>query len=305
MIRSWFEVIAAGPVKTAEKVTAILIDRGSPGVWEDEQDGKGILKAYIPADSSLNRKKIDLNKELKKYSWTSTVSLFDNQDWLTKWKEHIKPIRISQRLIIKPTWKKIARKPGRIIVEIDPGMAFGTGSHASTMMCLKAADRLANVIKGSSILDVGTGSGILAIAAARLGAKQVVGIDIDPEALKVARENVRLNNVNKKVVISTKPLEKINGKFLVIFANIIAEELIKIAAPLKAKMVDNGFLILSGILQERADEVVPVYKGLGFRFFKAYTKGEWVCLIFLKNILSVSRSHRRTTQRSHPILASR
>jgi len=132
-------------------------------------------------------------------------------------------------------------------------------------------------------MDVGTGSGILAITAARLGADKVVGLDIDPEALKVARENVILNNVSRKVTITAKSLEKIKSRFFVIFANIIAEELIKIAHLLKAKLEHNGFLILSGILQEIAEEVEVVYKKLGFRLFKTYTKGEWVCLVLRKH----------------------
>lgn len=282
MITKWFEITANGPAQTAEDATAILINAGSRGVLEEEQDGKKILRAYIPADSPLRKIKIRLKERLKAYGWSCKAGLFENQDWLAKWKEHIKPIRVSDRLVIKPTWKKAAKKPGRIIIEIDPGMAFGTGSHASTLMCLKAADKIASAIKGKGILDVGTGSGILAITAARLGAKNVVGIDIDPEAVKVARKNVRFNKVSGNVKITAKPLKKVKNKFSVIFANIIAEELIKIANLLKAKMSDNGFLILSGILKDRSDEVEIIYTGLGFTPFKSYVKGEWKCLVFCK-----------------------
>lgn len=282
MTAKWFEITANGPAETAEDVTAILINAGSRGVLEEEQDGKKILRAYIPADAPLHKTKIRIEEQLKAYGWSCKASLFENQDWLAKWKEHIKPIRVSDRLVIKPTWKKAAKKPGRIIVEIDPGMAFGTGSHASTMMCLKAADKIAYAIKGSSVLDVGTGSGILAITAAKLGAKNVVGIDIDPEAVKVARKNIRFNKVSGNVKITANPLKKIKHKFSVIFANIIAEELIKIATLLKSRTADNGFLILSGILKDRAKEVEAAYKGLGFRPFKSYSKGEWKCLIFCK-----------------------
>src|SRR3989337_2033764 len=280
MIKRWFEITATGPAETTEHVTALLIDMGSPGVMEDEQEGKKVLKAYIPSDSLLRSNKNALKERLRNYGWTGRVNPFENLDWLTKWKEHIKPIRISNRILIKPTWRKIAKKAGRIIIEIDPGMAFGTGSHASTIMCLKAADKLADIIKGKNVLDVGTGSGILAITAAKLGARKVVAIDIDQEALRVARRNIRLNNVSKKVAVSAKPLDKIKGKFFIIFANIIAEELTKIASQLKDRLMDNGFLILSGILQERSHEVETAYKGLGFKLFKTYSKGEWVCLIF-------------------------
>ena len=283
MIKGWFEIMAKGPANQAEPIVALLINIGSPGVLEEEKGEEKIIKAYIPADSSLNKNKVLLSEGLKKFGWTYEGSLFENMDWLSKWKEHIKPIKISQKLIIKPTWKKVEPKPGRIIIEIDPGMAFGTGSHASTMLCLKAAYKLSHVIRGRSIMDVGTGSGILAITAARPGADKVVCLDIDPEALKVARENVILNNVSRKVTITAKSLEKIKSRFFVIFANIIAEELIKIAHLLKAKLEHNGFLILSGILQEIAEEVEVVYKKLGFRLFKTYTKGEWVCLVLRKH----------------------
>lgn len=284
MIRSWFEIRAQGPANSADQITDLLIKLGSPGTLEEGEGDKKIVKAYIPADASLNKNKVLLSKGLKKFGWIYEGSLFEDMDWLNKWKEHIKPIKISQKLIIKPTWKKVEPKPGRIIIEIDPGMAFGTGSHASTMMCLKAADKLSHTIKGRSVLDVGTGSGILAIAAAKFGAEKVVGLDIDPEALMVARKNVRLNNVSKKVKITAKPLEKIKKLFSVIFANIIAEELIKIAHLLKARLTHNGFLILSGILKERAEEVEVIYKKLGFRLFKTYTKGEWVCLVLRKHV---------------------
>ncbi|MBI5893429.1 MAG: 50S ribosomal protein L11 methyltransferase [Deltaproteobacteria bacterium] len=284
MIKKWFEIIAAGSSKTLESVTSLLIELGSPSILESDENGKKILKAYIPIDSSLNAKINLLKNRLKKYEWTYQGSMFKDKDWLNKWKRYIKPVRISNRLTIKPTWEKISSKKGQIIVEIDPGMAFGTGSHASTMMCLKAADRLSALIKGNNILDVGTGSGILAITSAKLGAKKVVGIDIDAEAVKVARKNIRLNRVTDRVIIYTRPLEKIKGRFSVIFANIIAEELITIANLLKARLMNNGSLILSGILKEMAGEVGDAYKGLGLKLFKTYKKGEWVCLIFKKTI---------------------
>lgn len=280
MIRSWFEITTRGPANKTEPVAALLIKAGSPGILEEDEGSEKIIKAYIPADSSLNQNRVSLKRGLKKFGWTYKGRLFENLDWLSKWKEHIEPISISHRLIIKPTWKEVEQKRGRIIVEIDPGMAFGTGSHASTMMCLKAADRLSHVIKRRNVLDVGTGSGILAIAAAKFGAEKAVGFDIDLEALKVARKNVRLNNVSRKVTITAKSLENIKSKFSVIFANIIAEELVRIAHLLKARIEKKGFLILSGILQERVEEVKIAYKRSGFRIFKAYTKGEWVCLVF-------------------------
>lgn len=302
----WFEITAQGPAEAEEEITALLINAGSRGVLEGEQDGKKILTAYIPADLPLRKIKIKLRERLKAYGWSCKASLFENQDWLAKWKGHIKPIKVSDRLVIKPTWKKVAKKPGRIIIEIDPGLAFGTGSHASTMMCLKAADKLAAAIKGNSILDVGTGSGILAITAAKLGAKNVAGIDIDPEAVRVARKNVRFNKVSGNVQITAEPLEKVKNKFSVIFANIIAEELIRIANLLKAKMAHSGFLILSGILKDRAEEVKVIYKGLGFRTFKAYAKGEWVCLVFCRRdckprakIFNAGAAHLYHFQRSY------
>src|SRR3972149_7671254 len=176
MIKSWFEIKAQGPANSAEQIAALLINIGSPGVLEEGEGDEKIIKAYIAADASLSKHKALLKEKLKKFGWTYEGSLFENMDWLSKWKEHIKPIKISQKLIIKPTWKKVEPKPGRIIIEIDPGMAFGTGSHASTMMCLKAADKLSPVVKGSSILDVGTGSGILAIVAAKFGAEKGGGL---------------------------------------------------------------------------------------------------------------------------------
>jgi len=282
MIKKWFEIKATGPADKAEPVTAFLIELGSAGVLEEGHDNKKRLTAYIPLDSSLDEKKKALKNRLEAYGWTYSGCIFGDADWLNKWKEGIKSIRVSRRIIIKPTWRKAAKRRGRIIIEIDPGMAFGTGSHASTRMCLRAADSLSHAIRGNSVLDVGTGSGILAITAARLGADRVLGIDTDPEALKVARKNIRLNNVNKKVSISRRPMERMRPAFFIAFANIIAEELIRIAVPLSARIMDKGFLILSGILGDRAKEVEDVYKGHGFNVFRIYTEGEWVCMVLKK-----------------------
>ncbi|MBI3753795.1 MAG: 50S ribosomal protein L11 methyltransferase [Deltaproteobacteria bacterium] len=287
MIKTWFEIEARGHARGAESAAAVLIAFGSPGILEleEDKDGEKIIKAYIPADTSLNKNRMLLRQGLKKFGWTYTGGFFENADWLTKWKEHIKPIRISHRLTIKPTWKRVAQQSGRIIVEIDPGMAFGTGSHASTAMCLRAADKLSREIQGKRVLDVGTGSAALAITAAKLGARKVVGLDIDPEAVKVARKNVKLNNVGKNISITGRPLEKIKGDYFIIFANIIAEELVKIAPLLTERLQHNGFLILSGILKERVQDVRIAYRREGLNPFKAYTKGEWACLIFRKTPL--------------------
>src|SRR3989337_3652418 len=117
MIRSWFEIKAQGPANSAEQIAALLINIGSPGILEEDEADKKIVKAYIPADSSLNKNKILLSEGFKKCGWTYEGSLFEDMDWLSRWKEHIEPIKISDQLTIKPTWKKVAQKRGRIIVE--------------------------------------------------------------------------------------------------------------------------------------------------------------------------------------------
>ncbi|MFQ5585704.1 MAG: 50S ribosomal protein L11 methyltransferase [Thermodesulfobacteriota bacterium] len=257
-----------------EGVVELLVASGSPGVVDKDTS----VTAYLPVDDGGEKRYRKLMETLQRSGFHAVSRPFQEHDWTSRWKRFIKSVAITRGLLIKPTWEEVKPRSGRIVVEIDPGMAFGTGHHPSTGMCLKALEKLVSERRIGEMLDVGTGAGILAIAARKLGVARVVGIDTDVTALKVARRNVRQNRV--AVTISGTPLEKVRGRFSLVAANIIAEELVRIAPSLVKRIAPDGFLILSGILKEREDEVVEQYRSMGLKRYRTFRRGEWVCLVY-------------------------
>ena len=199
------------------------------------------------------------------------------QDWSECWKQYYKPFRAGKHLVIKPSWENWDAVPGDLIIELDPGMAFGTGTHETTAMCVEMIEKHYH---GGKVLDVGTGSGILAIAAARLGADSVLGVDIDPMAVRVAQENVEKNGLTKEIVIRqgdlVAGLDGVRCEFAV--ANILADVIALLAAPLKAHLTENATFVCSGILKEREQDVVDVLTRNGYQLFDRMQKGDWVAL---------------------------
>ncbi len=209
------------------------------------------------------------------------------EDWHDKWKEYFKPLRVGKRLVVKPTWEEYVPDVDDIVIEIDPGRAFGVGSHPSTRLMLKRLEELAEEreLSGGQVLDVGTGSGILAIAAARLGAASVLAIDTDPDAVETARNNVHLNNVHSKVSVSNTPVWEVEGPFEIVLANIDRDTLLLLCKDLARQVKKEGRLVLSGILMEQADSLKEAFErqGLHFELSEADSKdGQWVLLEFLK-----------------------
>lgn len=199
------------------------------------------------------------------------------QDWSECWKQYYKPFRAGQHLVIKPSWENWNAAPGDLIIELDPGMAFGTGTHETTAMCVEMIEKHYH---GGKVLDVGTGSGILAIAAARLGADSVLGVDIDPMAVRVAQENVEKNGLSREIDIRqgdlVAGLDNVQCEFAV--ANILADVIALLAAPLKAHLTANATFVCSGILKEREQDVVDVLTRNGYQLFDRMQKGDWVAL---------------------------
>jgi ribosomal protein L11 methyltransferase len=241
--------------------------------------------AYLPGEVVKNTSRLKaLEITLRKLGWTFTASDYIESDWSIRWRAGIKPVRVTgvkRSVIIGPAWARLKSSPGDVVVRIDPGMAFGTGGHATTRMCVKAILKLFD--EGGAgrnkdgFLDVGTGSGVLAIVASRLGAKRSVGIDVDPVALKVARKNVRINRA--RAVISGKPLEEVKGRFSIIAANILGKELVKLAPELAGKLKPDGHLIISGILTEEVPILTGVYRELGLKRMRKYRSKEWAALV--------------------------
>ena len=203
-----------------------------------------------------------------------------DEDWANCWKQFYHPMRFGQHIVVCPFWEEFKPEEGDKVITLDPGMAFGTGAHASTAMCLEMLERVYAKNVPDRILDVGTGSGILAIAARLLGSRLIVASDSDPVAVKAARENFAANHLNEDCDLFEYvgvPLEK--GRFPLVCANLVASLLCRLAADLVKATLPGGQLVLSGIVQERADEVIEAFADEGAKVVDRIDKDDWVCLL--------------------------
>lgn len=198
------------------------------------------------------------------------------EDWSETWKKHVRPVRVG-RIWVGPSWELKNAGDAPITLVIEPGMAFGTGDHPTTSMCLQALQDGVERKPAASVLDVGTGTGVLAIAAKRLGAGRVVGNDIDPAAVRIAKENAALNKA-EGLELTDKPLERLGGEFDVVVANLYAGVLVQLAPRLAARLAPEGFLAVSGILAPQASEVAQAFAREGLKAAGRRTSGEWVLL---------------------------
>ena len=228
------------------------------------------------------RSQLDMNRRLAPEVDLGTLQIdtvnVKDEDWSEVWKQFYKPFRAGRSLVVKPTWEPYNPQPGDRVIEIDPGMAFGSGTHETTGMCLELLEEA--VHGGERVIDVGTGSGILAIGAALLGAKDVLAIDIDPTAVKVARENVAHNHLEQTVTtLEGNLLEKVDAQCEVCVANIIADVICMFAAPLNDHIVPGGLFICSGIIKEREQDVTDALLAAHYTILDIRRKGEWVAMI--------------------------
>ena len=201
-------------------------------------------------------------------------------DWANAWKRHFPVLRLGRRLVIRPTWRRHRAVAGEVVIALDPGMAFGTGLHPTTRLCLVGIERLADAgrLAGASVIDVGCGSGILSVAAARFGAARVVGVDIDPIAVEATIANARRNHVARRVRAREGSLPTTGGPFDVVLANLIAGLLVRLAAELYAATEPGGRLLASGIYVDREPEVRRALAAAGFHVTARDTEGDWVAL---------------------------
>ncbi|MDD3400442.1 MAG: 50S ribosomal protein L11 methyltransferase [Eubacteriales bacterium] len=217
-------------------------------------------------------------------SLSVTVARVDDEDWANNWKKYYKPLNIGERLLVLPSWEP-APQTDRVILKLDPGMAFGTGAHQTTRMCLEYLEK--TVKAGDTVLDLGCGSGILAIAARLLGAKNTIAVDIDPIAESIARENAALNGLddeNYKVLIGNVLTDEelqcsIKGQYPIVVANIVANVIIALAPLAKRLVQKRGMFITSGIIAERKDEVVTALKGAGFEIIDENRNEDWCAIL--------------------------
>ena len=201
----------------------------------------------------------------------------DDEDWKDKWKEYFKPSKITDTLVVKPSWEEYAAKEGEKVIEIDPGQAFGTGTHETTSLCIKLMEKYS--AEGKKVLDVGCGSGILSIAAGLLGAKDVLGIEIDPVAVPIARENVALNGLSDRVSVRLGDLTKgVDYKADIIVANLMADLVMALSKDAARHLEKGGIYISSGILVEKEELVRRAIEDCGFEIVEIAEDGDWCAI---------------------------
>jgi ribosomal protein L11 methyltransferase len=288
-MRRWLVVELNVPKELEEAVSNFLIERGATGIEELEGDVEWQrLRTYFEQDGKEKAVLNSLHRYLKSLkeirpeiarSHVKTTTL-PEQDWGENWKRFFKPVQVTPKFVVKPPWARIRAKRDQIPIDITPGMAFGTGTHATTILCIEALEERIKK-RGLSVLDVGTGSGILSIIAAKLGAQEVCGIDIDGVAVENARENLEKNQVSDIVKIKKGSITVLHGKFDVIVANIDLKSLRKMRNALLGRLNPWGSLILSGILEKDKERIRKHYLETGLlRCIKETQEGEWVCLTF-------------------------
>lgn len=203
----------------------------------------------------------------------------EQSDWANNWKKYYKPIRVGKSIVIKPSWEPYEKQDGDVIVELDPGMAFGTGTHETTRMCMELLERF--VTPETTVLDVGCGSGILSITSLLLGAKSIVGVDIDPVAVDVAVENGERNGFcpPRYVIKKGNLADEIEGMFDIAVANIVADAIKMLAPDVKRFIKPEGYFICSGIIEDRIDDVKECLNSLGYSIIEVLRQGEWAAML--------------------------
>ena len=205
-----------------------------------------------------------------------------NEDWENNWKQYFHPIPVGEKLLIRPTWEDEFEAGGRKVLNIEPGLAFGTGSHETTRLCLETLEK--HIHEGTTVLDIGCGSGILSIASLLLGAEKAVGVDIDALAVKTAIENGEVNNFREPeyTILQGNLTDKVSGKFDVVVANIVADVIIMFCKDVASFMKDDALFITSGIIDTREQDVIDAFNKYGFEIKARHTKGGWVCFECVK-----------------------
>ncbi|MDO5779414.1 MAG: 50S ribosomal protein L11 methyltransferase [Clostridium sp.] len=251
-----------------------------------EHKGKvAVVKAYFAEEDNIEDVLQYVNErltELKEMGLDLGEAKVEHEkmyeeDWANTWKQYYKPSKVGEKIVVKPIWEEYEAKDGELVVDLDPGMAFGTGTHETTRMCIQALERY--VKEESTVFDVGCGSGILAIAAAKLGAKLAVGVDLDPVAVESSIENVGYNNLKNIEILHGNLVEVIDGKADIVVANILAEIICILTDDVKRVLKDGGVFITSGIIHDRVDMVCEKLEATGFEVIEKNRDGEWNCIV--------------------------
>ena len=285
----WLEIAIDAAPELNDPLSAFFFDLGATGlVFEDF--GSRTLKAYLPLEKSPE----DIQNRISVYlSQLSLIhphlnapgfrlSKIENQDWQRNWRRFFRPVRISPKLLVLPVWDKLPTHVEEAhIIRIDPGPAFGTGQHATTKMCLRAMESF-GADRAQTLLDVGTGSGILAIYGAKLGFEKIEAIDVDPEAVRWAERNIGLNGNTNAITLSGTGIEAIEGRFSLVCANLILGELLRLM-PVFSRLVEtNGHLVASGILRDQVERIEEALSATGFFTSHRLYEDEWACMVLRK-----------------------
>lgn len=301
----WLRVEIAAPAELMDALGNFLTEAGAHGVFQEtlEPQSPGdfpetaqteTIQAYFPHDTRLEKRiksienylasLVQIFPDLERPSLkTETVS---DPDWGEQWKKYFKPIRVSGNIIVKPTWERYSPSSRDIVIEIDPGMAFGTGQHASTRMCLEAIEDIIlkeRAVKNWKVLDVGCGTGILGITAAKLGAQDVIGVDIDRKAVEIARENAAINDVDEHIKFINRDVKTLTETRNLIIANLTAKLLMELREHLKNLLVPGGYIIISGIVEPDRQIIEEQFCAAPFSQEKVITEKEWVCYVLKKS----------------------
>jgi ribosomal protein L11 methyltransferase len=296
----WLELSLRAPVEYVEPLSVIFQRHGYGGVAvelaggynpdENEPEPESptaVLRSYLPIDRTTTSRKEHIRIAVDLISLLCSLPpleerVLEEGEWLESWKSHFSVLHIG-RIVICPSWMEYAAKPGEVVVEMDPGMAFGTGHHPTTHMCLSEMEKL--VTPGSRVMDVGTGSGILTIAAAKLGAGHVLALDIDPVAVKAARSNVRANGLQRVVKVQRHALsteDDTQSGFDLVVANLYSKVILSMGPTLMAQLVPRGNLIVSGIMADRVPEVERHLEAAGCTLLRMSREGDWAVLVGTK-----------------------
>lgn len=274
------DIIASSENESWDYIDSKLLDQDFEGVivkgyFEESEDLKD--KIELIKENVEKIPQYCLNKGLGEVTEVTTTEI-ENQDWSKVWKKYYKPKKIGEKVVIKPSWEKYQKKDDELIIEIDPGTAFGTGTHETTIMCIRQLEK--HVHNLDTVIDVGCGTGVLSIGAAKLGAISVVGVDLDEECVKVARENVRKNGVANVVQIkSGNMLDNIDCKANIVVANIVANIINLISKDIDKFLEDDGVFIASGIIIDKLQEVKNELVKNGLKIIDETVMGEWACVV--------------------------
>ena len=250
-----------------------------------------VEKAYLPVNGELEGRIQTLQQEIKALESRGvntapavlTTTELQDEDWSDTWKQYFHTEKPGERVVIKPTWEEYEPKDDEVVIELDPGAAFGTGTHATTSMCIRQLEKL--VKPGMTVFDVGTGSGILSIISAKLGATNIQAVDYDDSVLKIVEENLEQNNVEDIISVAQSDLmQNVHGKAELVIANIIADIIIRLFDQLDEHLEQGGTLLTSGIIEDRIEDVLVAAEKHGYGVVERMENKGWACITFKRKV---------------------